>query len=100
MLADPPPPLKVKPGRPHAGLGWDAVITKNGGTGYFKDGLLPGCRTFMGRTTAGINFVLLFNSGERLTPADIESELHPRQGVERSITETTTWPKVDYFDSM
>ncbi len=99
MLANPPPPLVSSPERPHVGLGWDAVGTKKGGTGYFKDGLLPGCRAFMGRTPAGVNYVLLFNSGEKLTPAEIESELHPRHGVERSIRDTIKWPEVDYFDS-
>jgi hypothetical protein len=31
---------------------------------------------------------MLCNSGERLTTADIESELHPRRGVEKSIAAT------------
>jgi hypothetical protein len=99
MLAIPPPPIKTDPTRTHVGLGWDAVGTRKGGTGYVKDGLLPGSRAFMGRRTAGVNFVLLFNSGERITPADIASEVHPRRGVERSIAATTKWPRVDYFSS-
>jgi N-acyl-D-amino-acid deacylase len=99
MLADPPPPIKTTPGKLHVGLGWDAVATKKDRFGYFKDGLLPGTRAFMGRTPAGVNYVLLFNSGERITPRDITSEMHPRHGVEKSIADTIAWPKVDYFDS-
>jgi N-acyl-D-amino-acid deacylase len=97
MLATPPPPVKPVAGKFHVGLGWDLVGTTN--QGYFKDGLLLGSRAFMGRTVNGVNFVLLFNSGERIVPKDIVSEMHPRHGVEKSINETIEWPKVDYFDS-
>jgi N-acyl-D-amino-acid deacylase len=99
MLSPPPPPIRPNPSGTHVGLGWDMVGTSKEGTGYFKDGLLPGSRAFMGRTPAGVNYVILFNSGERLTPADIQSELHPRHGIERSIASTVKWPNVDYFDS-
>jgi N-acyl-D-amino-acid deacylase len=98
MLAAPLPPIETKPGATHPGLGWDVVGKKDGKIGYFKDGRLPGSRTFMGRTPAGVNYVVLFNSGEPITPADINSELHPRHGVEQSITKTIEWPDVDYFD--
>ncbi len=97
MLAPPPPPLKKRPGGTWFGLGWDVVRRTPEGTSYWKDGLLPGTRTFMGRLSNGACWVLLFNSGEKMTVQEVTGELDPRRDLEQHMNRARDWPDVDFF---
>jgi N-acyl-D-amino-acid deacylase len=97
MLAEPIDPLKPREGGTWFGLGWDLVRKTPKGKGYWKDGLLPGTRTFMGRHPSGFCWVMLFNSGEGLTVKEVAAELDPRRDIEASVHGTKVWPDVDYF---
>jgi hypothetical protein len=98
MLAPPPPPLKPRPGKTWYGLGWDLVRITPQGPMYWKDGLLPGTRTFMGHMPSGVDWVMLFNSGEGMTTTDVAGELDPRRDLEPNVQGTQAWPEVDFFD--
>jgi CubicO group peptidase (beta-lactamase class C family) len=97
MLAPPPPPLEKRPGGTWFGLGWDVVRRTPQGTGYWKDGLLPGTRTFMGHLPNGVDWVLLFNSGEAMTVKEVADQLDPRRELEQHMNRARAWPDVDYF---
>jgi N-acyl-D-amino-acid deacylase len=97
MLTPPPAPIKPQPDGTFYGLGWDLVRKKKVGTGYAKDGLLPGSRTFMGRLPNGLNWVVLFNSGETMTPQAVIAEFDPKKEIEERVHRTTKWPDVDLF---
>jgi hypothetical protein len=97
MLAPLPSPLKARPNGTYYGLGWDLVRKTKEGTGYAKDGLFSGCRTFMGRRPNGVNWVILFNSGEALTAQEFVSEFDPKKDMEQHVHRTTKWPEGDLF---
>jgi CubicO group peptidase (beta-lactamase class C family) len=97
MLTPPPPPLTRRPGGTWFGLGWDVVRRTPQGTSYWKDGLLPGSRTFMGHLANGVDWVLLFNSGEAMTVNEVAGELDPRRDLEQHMNRAHDWPDVDYF---
>lgn len=97
MLSQPPPPLKPRQGGLYCGLGWDAVRQGPGEKPYFKDGLLPGSRTFMGRSSNGVSWVVLFNSGEEMTPLDVVKGLDPKRDLEQHVHKPRDWPDVDLF---
>jgi N-acyl-D-amino-acid deacylase len=97
-LAPPPPPLKTPANTVYVGLCWDGVQKTPRGFSYWKNGLLPGCRTFMGHLPNGVDWVLLFNSGQgRLTLGGVSAEMDPQRGVEKPVQRVKKWPKVDYF---
>jgi N-acyl-D-amino-acid deacylase len=98
MVGPPPAPLKPRADGTYYGLGWDLVRKTKEGTGYAKDGLLPGTRTFMGRRPNGLNWVVLFNSGEGMTPQEVIAEFDPKKDIEEHLGRTTKWPEVDLFN--
>jgi N-acyl-D-amino-acid deacylase len=92
-----PPPLEPFEDGTYVGLGWDAIRKTRGGTGYRKDGLLPGVRTFMGRLPNGICWVVLFNSAEGITTAELAAEFNPKRDIESCVHGGREWPDVDLF---
>jgi hypothetical protein len=97
MLGPPPDPLRPRPDGSFVGLGWDLVRPSREGTGYAKDALLPGIRTFMGRKPNGVSWVVLFNSGEELTPLELAADFDPKKEIKQPVHQTRKWPDVDYF---
>jgi N-acyl-D-amino-acid deacylase len=89
MLA---PPI---PGRPsesggYFGLGWH-VFKTDAGLGYSKDGSLPGIRSFIEHTPPDIDWVALFNGGDREIVRNLRAEM------KRALPNVKKWPDVDYF---
>jgi hypothetical protein len=41
--------------------------------------------------------VVLFNSGETMTPQEVIAELDPKKDIEKHVQRTKKWPKGDLF---
>jgi N-acyl-D-amino-acid deacylase len=98
MVALPPEPLKPRDNGTHVGLGWDSVVTPEGGYGYYKDGSWFGMRGFMKRLPTGVNWVLLFNASMQPDTEDTRLAADAVREVRQTIEGLQKHPEIDLFD--
>ncbi|OAI39643.1 hypothetical protein AYO40_05625 [Planctomycetaceae bacterium SCGC AG-212-D15] len=97
MLAPPPAPLKPRANGTWFGLGWDAVLTNDRGTTYFKEGSYQGMRTFMKRLPNGVNWALLYNASMEFDPQDMRIAASTIREARELIDKFEDYPDIDLF---
>jgi hypothetical protein len=97
MIARPPAPLEARPNGTWVGLGWDSVIVKDKGYGYFKDGMWFGMRSFMKRLPSGVNWVLLMNASVQPDDVDTKMASDAVAEVRKQVESLEKLPDVDLF---
>jgi hypothetical protein len=65
--------------------------------GYFKDGSLPGMRSFIKRLPTGVNLVLLYNASMEFDPQDQRVAANAVQEVHRLVEGIAKYPDIDLF---
>lgn len=97
MLAAPPPPIPLRPGGAHFGMGWDTVEETPAGVLYHKDGGVLGTMTWIEHDPRGVDWALLLNESKgKPEGPDIHQEF--LRGIRAAIAATAAWPDVDFFD--
>jgi CubicO group peptidase (beta-lactamase class C family) len=98
MVEAPPAPIKPRADNTWFGLGWDMAITKGTEFGYYKEGSYQGMRTYMKRSSAGLNWVLLFNASMEFDPHDRDVALNAVREVKQLVEGLEKYPDVDLFN--
>jgi N-acyl-D-amino-acid deacylase len=97
MLAAPPPPIRLRLGGAHFGMGWDTVQEMPAGVLYHKDGGVLGTMTWIEHDPRGVDWALLFNESKgKPEGPDVHQEF--LRGIRAAIAATAAWPDVDFFD--
>jgi hypothetical protein len=97
MVEKPPAPLRPRENGTWFGLGWDIVVVKDGGVGYFKEGCYQGMRTFMKRLPSGLNWALLYNASLEFDPYDTRVAANVAEEVRQIVEANDKYPDIDLF---
>lgn len=104
MLAPPPPPIKSNRNGGHVGLGWDLVRNADGDRQYHKNGGKPGVRAHLEHLPGGIDWCLMYNTGESESLEKEEKGDSTSTEAYRELAEALLarrrWPAVDLFESV
>jgi CubicO group peptidase (beta-lactamase class C family) len=97
MVAPPPPPIETKPGRPHVGLGWDAVVNTPRGAGFSKDGGKPGVSAWVQHRPDGVSWAFMINTTRANKVEGPNPAAEIRRLVNDALDHQATWPAHDLF---
>jgi N-acyl-D-amino-acid deacylase len=97
MLAKPPAPVQPRKDGTWNGLGWPTVSVTEKGFGYLHDGSFHGMRTFMKRSSKGVNWALLFNVSMNPDPVDANIIKQAIQEVRQHVENFDNYPAIDLF---
>jgi N-acyl-D-amino-acid deacylase len=97
MFALPPPPLRPRPDGTHAGLGWPVVTSAGDSYSYMHDGMWNGMRTFMKRTSKGVNWALAFNVSVQADMLDQQMIKAIVEEVRAEVERIEKYPDIDLF---